>query len=473
MPEPRASELTRLHPAALAMSLIENVRMWSVGAAAVIVGFPVGILPVIALAAALASAGAVADFLRFRYGIDDDVLLVEGGVLVRWRRVVPLERVQSVEILQRLRHRLFGVVELRVEAIGGSKAEARLLALAPPEAERLRRQILERSRIAEADDAPTAPALVELTPADLVVYGVTGGRVAVLAAILAQFQQLFPEDLADRFEDLVAGIPVRTLVVVVLIVTLAVLLVSAAISVVATVLVFWGFTLRRDGDRLVVTRGLLARRRYLVPLRRVQSVELRENLLRRVLGLASLTVKVAGQTGSSTEVERSGVVVPIGRRADVLDVAARALGATFGHDPLIPAPRGALARRLVGVGVAVSVAVGLTAFFAGAWAFAVALGYPMGAAYAVASWRALGHAVGTDHVVVRSGVLERRTVFVRIPNIQCIRVRIGPTQRPFGVASLELPPARGTAVARDLAIPAAHSRFARLAELLLGGRSPA
>ncbi len=454
------------------MRLLENVRIWTVGAFAVIVGFEVRVVPVILLAAVLAVGAAVADFLRFRYGIGEDVLLVEGGVLVRWRRLVPLERVQSVEILQRLRHRLFGVVELRVEAIGGTRAEGRLVALHPAEAERLRRHILERSRLAGEDETPGAPSLLQLEPADLLVYGITGGRVAVLAAILANIQQFFPENVAERIEEVVAGIPVRTLVIVVMLLVVAVLLVSAALSVVATVLVFWGFTLRRDGDRLVVTRGLLARRRYLVPLRRVQAVELRENLLRRMLGLASLTVKVAGQTGSSTDVERSGVVVPIGRRAAVLDVATLALGARFGDEPLLPAPRGALARRLAGVGVAVSLAVGLTAAYAGTWGLAVALAYPLGAAYAVASWRALGHAIAPGHVVVRSGVLERRTVFVRIPNIQCVRVHVGPTQRPFGVASLELPPAEGAAVARDLAIPTARDRFATLAARILEDRPP-
>src|SRR4029453_19670997 len=105
-----------------------------------------------------------------------------GGLLQRWERTIQLPRIQSVDVVQKLTHRAFGVVELRIEVVGGQSTEAPLVALTPDEATRLRALLM--SDLADEGES-SEPPLVRMQPRDLPVAGRTGGRVAGAAPTAA------------------------------------------------------------------------------------------------------------------------------------------------------------------------------------------------------------------------------------------------------------------------------------------------
>ena len=51
-----------------------------------------------------------------RFVIDDDELRIETGWVFKKSKKIPFERLQSVDIIQPLAARLFGLAELRLEA---------------------------------------------------------------------------------------------------------------------------------------------------------------------------------------------------------------------------------------------------------------------------------------------------------------------------------------------------------------------
>lgn len=413
---------------------------------------------------------SVVRYLRFNYEVADNALIVQGGLLAQWRRVIPLARIQSVEVVQKLRHRMFDVVELRVEAAGGRATEAALVALDPAEAERLRSILLQRAGLAPGTpDEVEAPPLAHLNPRELVLAGATGGRVAVIAALLGYGEQFLSDERAALVFDGVRSLSDSGIVVALWAVAV-ILSVAIGISLIATVVVYWDFTVRREDDRLVVTRGLLQRRRAIVPLGRLQAVELHENPLRRALGLASLSVVVAGQAGEDRDGQGTSVLLPIAARPAALSLAGEVLGAPeTAAARLNPAPPGALARRLAiaGAGGAAALAAGAVA---GGALIAVGAGIALVAGGGgVAGWRSLGHTLIGEWVVVRRGALVRTTTILRAANIQHLLLVISPTQRPFGLATLRLRIPRGDPRAVDLPTRSAETRFAELTTQLAGG----
>ncbi|NIP78504.1 MAG: PH domain-containing protein, partial [Gemmatimonadetes bacterium] len=104
-------------------------------------------------------------WLAFRYRLEGDELIIDSGVLSRRRRVIPLARIQNVDLKRSALERLAGVAELRLEtASGGSDTEAGLAVLSLDEAHALQAQLRERrARTAAAgtaveDGAPDAEA---------------------------------------------------------------------------------------------------------------------------------------------------------------------------------------------------------------------------------------------------------------------------------------------------------------------------
>nr|MDP9484944.1 PH domain-containing protein [Actinomycetota bacterium] len=148
-----SSEERRLHPAAMLVGAIGTLRRWVsafvVPGAALLFsqGFSPWTLALIALGAlAVAALAALWGFLSWRattYGVVGGAFRLRTGVLQKNERTIPLEHVQSVDTVQGVIQRLFGVFEVRVETAGGgaSEPDASLSALDRAAAEALRREI--------------------------------------------------------------------------------------------------------------------------------------------------------------------------------------------------------------------------------------------------------------------------------------------------------------------------------------------
>jgi putative membrane protein len=416
-----------------------------------------------AFAGGVAVIGSVIRWSRFWYRLDDRALHLRGGLLQQWERTIQLARIQSVDVVQKLTHRAFGVVELRIEVVGGQSTEAPLVALLPDEATRLR--ALLASDLAEEGEASETP-LVRMRPHDLLVAGLTGGRVAVVAAMAGWAFQLLPEDALVVNLDRLVGTD-RSNLETVLLIAAALLGASVLISLATTVVVYWGFTAQRRDDRLVITRGLLQTRRSVIPVGRIQAIRIEENLVRRVFGLASLRVLTAGYGKESGDQQQASMLVPVADRERCLEIAEAVVGSDgLQQVNLRPAPTRALARRLVFASI-----VGVVALFLGLVLpedarIATFVVLPVAIGFAYLSWRALGHEVLARHVVARSGALQRRTTVAARANVQHLVLHRSPTQRPFSLASLTLAIPKASASVIDVDDDVAEERFDELAARL-------
>ena len=67
---------------------------------------------------ALASIRTLTHFLTFRYRVRDGTLEIKMGLVFRYTRSVEARRIQNMEVVQNPLHKLFGLVELRIETAG-------------------------------------------------------------------------------------------------------------------------------------------------------------------------------------------------------------------------------------------------------------------------------------------------------------------------------------------------------------------
>lgn len=445
----------RLHPATVLLAPLREVRGLI---ALVITG---AFAPALAIgAAAVTAVASIIRWLRFRWRVAEGALVIDQGLLERRQRVIPLERIQTVELVRPLGHRLLGVVQVRIETVGGSKTEGQLEALAPPVAERLRAVLLGRAaREASPDDRDV---LARLTPGTLVAAGLTGGRVGVVAVILGAADQVFGDRL-EQLTDLPGRLGMQGMIVLVALVALAAFLISVA----ATAVTYWGFTLARDDGTLLVRRGLVEQRLDTVPVRRIQAVRVEENAIRRLLGLAAVRVEVAGRPGA--EAQQTGVLLPLGRRAEAFALVERVLDLEgLGDAPLEPMPARARTRRIVrAVLVALVGTAGAVVGTGAVGLLALTLLAPL-VALALAAYRALGYAKHEDVIVARAGALVRRTAFVPVTRLASLELSASPLQRRARLAMLTLRIAGSSAARdprlRDLDAPLAHRLLLRLSE---------
>src|ERR671914_633384 len=295
----------RLHPAAMLVGAIKTLRRWVSGLVfpgvvlLVSQGFSLWTVTLFLLGLlVVAVLAALWGFLSWRattYAVAGNSFRLRQGVFQRNERTIPLEHVQSVDTVQGIIQRAFGVVEVRIETAGGGAGEpdASLAALDRDAAQTLRSEI-EGSR-RESSEETTGPTILRrLSTRDLLLAGATSGQIGVAFSVLAigfQFlDNFFPEDFVRRLVETLAP----NWLMVVLILVPAGLLLAWLLAIAGTVLAYSGFTLSRERDFLYIKRGLLERREATIPLSRIQAVRISEGVLRQPFGLASLRVESAG-----------------------------------------------------------------------------------------------------------------------------------------------------------------------------------
>ncbi|MFO7893736.1 MAG: PH domain-containing protein [Longimicrobiales bacterium] len=413
---------------------------------------------------------AVAQWLAFRYRLDDDELIIDSGVLSRRRRVIPLARIQNVDLKRSALERLAGVAELRLEtASGGGETEASLAVLHLDEALSLRAELrTRRARTApqdadaEADGAMAGEdeeTLLQLSVTDLVVAGATSNEAGLIAAGLATLMEILNDfggfERVDVWLESTLGQPTELGVTDTILVfaglVVGFIVLGWLVSIVAHVVRFHGFTLTRSGNDLRREYGLFSRHHTTVPLERVQVVRIEETLLRRLLGLAALKIETAGAGPQQRENAQGGgaeAYVPITRRPDV----GRLIRAVFEDarfedvelNPVHP-----VSRRRSFVRLAVPIALGATI---AAWldprsAALLALLIPAWF-FARAQYRARAWARTDRYAIARGGVLTRTHAIIPDRKIQTLHLRATPFQRRLGLTTLMIDTAGGGRVAR-------------------------
>lgn len=249
---------------------------------------------------------------RFVYWFEDEELRIEYGLFVKKKRYIPFDRIQSLDYTEGILHRPLNLVKVKVETAGGSaslKAEAELTAITKEEADRIEMEIAEakkrrQSHLHTADEQPTelleveekvqAKPVFSLAGKDLLILATTSGGIGLIlsgaAIFVSQFADLLP--LGWMYEEISGFIKYGFLLIALII--FLVLLVVWGISVAMTFFAYYGFTVMLENDDIVITRGLIEKKRATVPLNRVQSVRIVENPFRQLFGYANVVIDNAG-----------------------------------------------------------------------------------------------------------------------------------------------------------------------------------
>ena len=455
---PRGIPARRLHPAAMLIGALKTIRrslsafVFPGIAFLVSQGFSVRTIVLIFFGALLVAAfAALWGFLSWRattYEVSGGAFRLRQGVLQKNERTIPLGHVQSVDTVQGVIQRLFGVVEVRIETAGGGSAEpdAALSALSRADAGALRREVEGTRREPAAEES--GPAILRrISTRELLIAGATSGQIGIALSLLAVFSQLFDDVFSETFaRRFVEALAPRSLGAVLLLL-LVFGLVAWLLAIGGTVLSQAGFTLSRDGDFLYIKRGLLERREATIPLARIQAVRVVEGVLRQPFGLASLRVESAGY-GEDAGV--STVLFPLLPRREAGELLRAAAPEFAAHPALEPLPQRALRRyvfRAVVPVLLLASAAGLSSFvFApAAWGLLALIALPAAALYGWLCYRDAGWALDLDgdRLIVRSRRLARTTAVVPRRRLQSRDILRSPFQRRLRLATFRAEVASG------------------------------
>jgi putative membrane protein len=335
-------------------------------------------------------------------------LRIHEGLLSRRTRAIPLERLQSAEIARPLQAKLAGLAELRLEVVGGGKAEAPLAYLTLADARSLRTHIL---NLAEGTTAESRP---EAEP-EQVLYAVRDEDL-VLSQALAPEVLFLPIAAAFVVLQFATGGSVGFIAIASTITALF----GVILRPVRRLTRNWRFSLSRSGDKLDMRRGFAGANSQIVPLHRVQAVNVTWPLLWRPKNWIRVSLDIAAQGGARVDADDAGATT------------------------LMPVATVEQGRSIVPLCVPGVDILGLALS-----------GVPERAAWVAPLARNVLAAAATEHAFATvDGVLSRRLRVVPYARIQSVRVRQGWLQQRLRLATVYVDIAgapAATAAERDVA----------------------
>jgi putative membrane protein len=419
-----------------------------------------------------AAAAAVFRYLTFRLRYEGTELVIQSGLIFRNERHIPYARIQNLDAVQNVFHRLLRVIEVRIQTGAGAEPEATISVLPAAALEEMRRRVFGGE--APADESPRAHerVLLQMPFRELLLQGFLVNRgMVVIGALYGVLWQL---DLIDRvsarlfgrevdeeevrglFEAIASGTSVSLAQVAVAVGAFAGFLIVVRLASMAWAVVsLYGFRLAAVGGDLRIEYGLLTRFTATIPVRRIQSVTITEGPLYRLADRVSVRVETAGgRAGQEGAASAREWLAPLIRPAalgplltDVMREASTTLDWTAAH-PL--AFRRAVKRYLFVAGVFTLVAAGLVGW-RGLLVGVVAIPWSVLAARRYVDH--LGWMASSSIVAFRSGWLRRSVTIARVSRIQAVTLIESPFDRRVAMARVRVDTAGANERSHRIDIP--------------------
>lgn len=473
----------RLHPVSILFVLVAQLRQFALPGIVVLVtagsaGLNWQVWPLLLVVPY--TLVAILRYASFRYRYEPADIVIQTGFIFRNERHVPYARIQNLDAVQNVLHRLFRVVDVRLETGGGQEPEARLTVLPVRAFEEMRQRVLEeRARAgvgpaAEPGEPESERVLLRLSLSDLALAGLIENRGFVIIA--AAFGVLWEFGVMDRLtewafgenaqargliRDVLRSIYVDGRLPVARIAFAAgafaaFLLVVRVLSMIWAIVRLHGFTLAREAEDLHSTFGLFTRVEATIPSRRVQTLTVREGPLHRWFGRASVRVETAGgEAGAERGVRQREWLAPIIARDELPRFVAEVLpGLDLLRIDWHGVAPGAF-RRALRAGLVVAFTIALSLVWLLRW-------WDLALLALLVAWAAVGSRTyvaslrwGTtdDAIGFRSGWIWRQTTLARFNRIQTVALHESPFDRRHAMARVRVDTAGASEASHRIDIP--------------------
>ena len=338
-----------------------------------------------------------------RFVIDDEQVRIERNFISRRSERIAFTKIQSVDVVQPLVARLFGLAALRID-VGGQGSAKSIEFLARHRAYQLRDYLISRAHgthitVAESVQRPVGDVMADRSTADRIIVAVPIGRLtASLVASNGTAITLTLTMLAVTVSALTGNLSLLLSTVLVL-----PWLIAAGSMLLGRIRNEYKFTLSTTADGgLRTASGLTSLLSQTVPRDRVQAIDITQPLVWRLFGWYRVRMDVLGLGEPSNDDfgAPSNLLLPVGPK-DEVDAVLAALWPTLALPAIAMHPIPARARWL-------------------RW------------------FDAQTHHWGYDGqvLVTRGFLLNRRISIVPHARVQSVRLRQGPLQRRLRLATV-------------------------------------
>lgn len=399
---------------------------------------------------------------------EDNTLILESGVFVKKRLTIPFSKINTIDMGRNVFQRIVGTCRLKIDtgAIENNAEEnAEInLVFSVKEAEEFRNYILNRAEsdekeirmaggVSKLDAGKVNGNVVRAKFTDFLLYGMTSSGVWKLVCVIVTVAMFIGEisasilerigemvlPTADRLWSFIINSGIIMAAIYIFVMFVMVTLVSNFMSVIYAAIRYFGFSVTRDRNNVVIKYGLISIKNYTIPAENVHAVVVKQNLFQQMIGLCSVEMV---SIGYGNEEKETNLLFPSISRKKLPWMLEQILPEyTLSKAEYKPSRRCArflIARPVIWSAVILSAIVACFGLFMDSLVLSGIAAALIFAAVVVSSiLKYRNNALGCDGKVmlVRSGGMSNVTHLIRVDAVQSISSTCGFFQRRRGVAS--------------------------------------
>ncbi|MFC6991337.1 PH domain-containing protein [Haladaptatus sp. GCM10025707] len=286
---------------------------------------------------------------------------------------------------------------------------------------------LKRGAVDDTEEAPASTLLYEISSRELALLGLVSLDLRFVPILTVAVPVVVPS--LSRF---IVTDPVTGFILAAPLGIIALIVLSVVTSGAAAIANYYGFRLSRANGDLRYERGLLQRYDGTIPLDKVQTLTIRENLVQRLVDHATLGVETAGYAPGQGTTLGSEAAVPLAPKDRVVSLAQTI--EPFGDPTFERPPKRARQRYAVRYTLALLALTGVlfavirfSGFEIGWWV--PLLGIPLTPVAAHYQWKNRGYALTDDYVLTQAGFWVRTTKIVPYYRVQTVATSASIFQR--------------------------------------------
>ncbi|MEO6133099.1 MAG: PH domain-containing protein [Saprospiraceae bacterium] len=419
---------------------------------------------------------SILSYTRFYFFIQDDELCVRSGVIRKKVLNVPFDRIQSIDFRQNLIHQFLNVVSVRVDTAGSKGIEMELDAVDHYRAEELREIVMAYKRTKSTltipnqntntptyEDLLVPELILTLSNKDLVKIGISENHLRTAGIIFAFFlgiaddiNQILGWDIYGQLENTTSAISLVGIFATLVAIPLFIFI-SFMITLVRTVLRYYGLKFWRVGQNFKVVSGLFIRHEKTIQKSKIQLIRWVTSPLKQIFGIYQLNIYQA--TNMDLHKDKS-LVIPGCYREQVdltLDMTVpdfrRAAFSSHRMDISI------VIRMVILFGLVPALFFGFLAWRnEGVMQWLLTFIFPLAILMGYAYQKKRRFKIHPDYILSESGIFGRTFKLVEIYKIQSVVIHSSPVQRLRGLSSLHVFTAGG-----DISFPYLKDNIAKQA----------
>jgi len=378
--------------------------------------------------------------------IKEGMLIYETGVIEKKVLSLSMDKITTIDFSQNLINRLFNTYRLKLDS-GSVQTKGSEIDIVLKKASAIitRDELLSGNKLSESDQEEWGKVF-EATNKEMLLTALTKNNLALGIGLFFSMYAFLDDilkalnikymDTLSRYIDpsKLVNASITYLLIFIIKAFLVVWVICIILSVIGSTIKLYGFRVYKSKEHIKIEYGLINKKAYSLPIKNVQAVILKQNLIKQKLGLYNIELSTVGY---GNEQKEEAILYPIVNKR-LMDELINELIPELKEQPEIwHAPKNTLTNFIM-VPLIASVIIFSTATFLFNKAVILFLLLPVILVACYLSYR--NSAIGFNGSILKavSGGFNRKSYLVKMESIQSLSIQTNPFQKKKNVGTYVL-----------------------------------